>query len=118
MELEVNPQQRPEIVTINGVEVDQDGNSNAYAVSPGEDGIAPDSQVEAGLSEGSDTSGSRSEVQGRLFKSRYIHRWKSPLLMFLFFVIGLTMSFAHCIFYPALEGKIVGGSSSQEERLR
>ncbi|KAF2002416.1 hypothetical protein P154DRAFT_488382 [Amniculicola lignicola CBS 123094] len=49
---------------------------------------------------------------------RHIHRWKSPMLMILFFIIGLAMSLAHCIFYPKLSGKVVGDSSSQEEKLR
>lgn len=56
--------------------------------------------------------------QQRLFTKRYIHRWKSPLLMLGFFIIGVAMSLAHCIFYPKLKGRIVGNSDSQEEKLR
>ncbi|KAF2729936.1 hypothetical protein EJ04DRAFT_501369 [Polyplosphaeria fusca] len=52
------------------------------------------------------------------WKKRNIPRWKSPLLMILFFIIGLAMSLAHCIYYPKLHGVIVGDSSSQEEKLR
>lgn len=49
---------------------------------------------------------------------RHIHRWKSPLLMVVFFVIGLAMSLAHCIFYPSLSGRVVGNSDAQEEKIR
>lgn len=54
----------------------------------------------------------------RLFTARRIHRWKSPALMLTFFVVGLTMSLAHCMFYLKLRGKVVGDSDSQEEKLR
>jgi hypothetical protein len=52
------------------------------------------------------------------WRKRQIPRWKSPLLMILFFIIGLAMSLGHCIFYPKLSGKLVGGSSDQEENIR
>jgi hypothetical protein len=38
--------------------------------------------------------------------------------MISFFVVGFALSLAHCIFYPKLKGKVVGNSSSQEEKLR
>ncbi|KAF1960480.1 hypothetical protein CC80DRAFT_466327 [Byssothecium circinans] len=49
---------------------------------------------------------------------RRIHRWKSPLLMAMFFAIGFAMSLAHCIFYARLAGKIVGNPDAQEQKLR
>ncbi|OCK93566.1 uncharacterized protein K441DRAFT_564791 [Cenococcum geophilum 1.58] len=79
---------------------------------------SPDLQPGAGPSETSREFPLLSPKQERLFTKRHIHRWKSPLLMSSFFVIGLAMSLAHCIFYPALKKKIVGDSSSQEEKLR
>lgn len=45
---------------------------------------------------------------------RRFHQWKSPLLMLMFFVIGLSMGFAHCTFYASHSGHIVGSSSDQE----
>lgn len=48
----------------------------------------------------------------------HIHKWKSPLLMLLFFALGATVSVAHCVFYARLEDRIVGDSSQQEEKLR
>lgn len=52
------------------------------------------------------------------WQKRQIHRWKSPLLMVVFFLIGLAMSLAHCIFYPSLQGKVVGNPDAQEEKIR
>lgn len=52
------------------------------------------------------------------WRKRRIPRWKSPLLMVVFFIIGLAMSLAHCIFYPKLSGRLVGNSSSQEQNIR
>lgn len=52
------------------------------------------------------------------WRKRQIPPWKSPLLMILFFIIGLAMSLGHCIFYPKLSGKIVGDSSDQEGNIR
>jgi hypothetical protein len=52
------------------------------------------------------------------WEKRRIHRWKSPLMMVVFFLVGLALSLAHCIFYPSLHGKIVGNSDAQEEKLR
>jgi thiol:disulfide interchange protein len=52
------------------------------------------------------------------WQKRRIHRWKSPLMMVVFFLVGLAMSLAHCIFYPSLQGKIVGNSDAQEEKIR
>ncbi|KAK7192632.1 hypothetical protein PSPO01_01340 [Paraphaeosphaeria sporulosa] len=49
---------------------------------------------------------------------RRIHRWKSPIMMVVFFLVGLAMSLAHCIFYPSLKGKVVGNSDAQEEKIR
>lgn len=55
-------------------------------------------------------------IQG--WTNRYIYRWRSPFLMVLFFVLGAAVSIAHCVFYPMLNGKIVGGSDQQEEKIR
>lgn len=38
--------------------------------------------------------------------------------MTIFFIVGLAMSLAHCIFYPRLSGKIVGNPDAQEEKIR
>lgn len=52
------------------------------------------------------------------WQNRHIHRWKSPLLMVTFFLVGLAMSLAHCIFYSSMRDKIVGNSDAQEEKIR
>lgn len=38
--------------------------------------------------------------------------------MILFFLVGLSVSIAHCVFYPQLRGKIVGDPGKQEEKIR
>ena len=38
--------------------------------------------------------------------------------MVMFFITGLAMSLAHCIFYARLSGRIVGNSDAQEEKIR
>jgi hypothetical protein len=55
-------------------------------------------------------------VQG--WTKRRVHRWRSPLCMVVFFLLGLAVSIAHCVFYPKLLGKLVGDSSQQEEKIR
>jgi hypothetical protein len=52
------------------------------------------------------------------WKGRRIHAWKAPLLMFVFLLLGWTMSVAHCVFYPKLKGQIVGKADQQEEKIR
>lgn len=48
-----------------------------------------------------------------------IHQsWKSPILMIVFLLIGVGLSVGHCVFYPSLNGQLVGNSSRQEEKLR
>jgi hypothetical protein len=49
---------------------------------------------------------------------RQIHKWRSPLLMVVFYLLGLSLSVAHCIFYPKLKGRIVGDPGQQEEKIR
>jgi thiol:disulfide interchange protein len=49
---------------------------------------------------------------------RRINKWRSPSLMVLFFLLGLSISIAHCVFYPKLRGKLVGDSNQQEEKIR
>ncbi len=53
-----------------------------------------------------------------LWKPRKYHKWESPVLMVLFFVLGLGISMAHCGFYASLEGAIVGSPAQQENNLR
>ncbi|KAI9767275.1 MAG: hypothetical protein M1839_004541 [Geoglossum umbratile] len=53
-----------------------------------------------------------------LWRPRRISKWKSPLLLLIFFIIGLAMSIAHCVFYPKLSGIVVGNSSNQERNIR
>jgi hypothetical protein len=52
------------------------------------------------------------------WKERRIHTWKAPLLMVVFFLLGLAMSVAHCILYPKLRGQIEGKADQQEEKIR
>jgi hypothetical protein len=63
------------------------------------------------------SEGSR-RVRHEMWTSRRYHKWKSPLLMFTFFVLGLGISIAHCAFYPALNATIVGSPRQQEKNLR
>ncbi|KAH6622199.1 hypothetical protein C7974DRAFT_377797 [Boeremia exigua] len=58
------------------------------------------------------------ETYTSVWNRRYIHKWRSPFLMVLFFVLGAAVSIAHCVFYPKLNGKIVGDSYQQEEKIR
>lgn len=55
-------------------------------------------------------------VQG--WSKREFHKWQPPFYMTVFFLIGLSMSIAHCVFYPKLRGKLVGDSYQQEEKIR
>ncbi|KAH7386843.1 hypothetical protein DE146DRAFT_184365 [Phaeosphaeria sp. MPI-PUGE-AT-0046c] len=55
-------------------------------------------------------------VQG--WSKREFHKWQPPFYMTVFFLVGFSMSIAHCIFYPKLRGKLVGDSYQQEEKLR
>lgn len=114
--MEVDPK-TPKNVTIGQVEISQDESSASISLTASNIAL-PDLQPGAGPSKTSREFPLLLPEQERLFTKRHIHRWKSPLLMLSFFVIGLAMSIAHCIFYPALKTKIVGGSSSQEEKLR
>ena len=63
------------------------------------------------------SEGSR-RVGYELWTWRRYHKWKSPLLMSTFFVLGLGISIAHCVFYASLNGTIVGSSRQQERNLR
>lgn len=55
-------------------------------------------------------------VQG--WSKREFHKWLPPFYLALFFLLGLSMSIAHCVFYPKLRGNLVGDSYQQEEKLR
>jgi hypothetical protein len=67
---------------------------------------------------------SRSTISSRrfdftaLWTARSLPKWKAPAQMMGFFLIGLGMSIGHCMFYPLLDGEIVGSPSEQEDRLR
>jgi len=52
------------------------------------------------------------------WEARRIHTWKTPLLMVLFFLVGLAMSMAHCVFYPKHKDQVVGKADQQEEKIR
>lgn len=52
------------------------------------------------------------EVAGKHSKS------KSPIFMISFFIFGFDMSIGRCIYYPSLDGVIVGDSRSQEGKIR
>lgn len=54
----------------------------------------------------------------RGWSKRRVHRWRSPVLMVCFYLLGLSMSIAHCVFYPKLRGRVVGNSDNQEEKIR
>ena len=54
----------------------------------------------------------------RLFDSGQPFRYKIPLLTVLYFLIGLGMAIAHCIFYPGLKGMVVGTPVRQETKIR
>ena len=49
---------------------------------------------------------------------RQYHKWKSPLLMLVFYICGLAMSIGHCTFYARLNNSIVGGPHQQGTNLR
>jgi hypothetical protein len=49
---------------------------------------------------------------------RQYHKWKSPLLMLVFYICGLGMSVSHCALYVGLNNSIVGGSHQQGTNLR
>jgi hypothetical protein len=51
-------------------------------------------------------------------KPHRIRHWKSPLVMLIFYAIGVGMSIAHCVFYPGLDGKIVADAYNQERNIR
>lgn len=38
--------------------------------------------------------------------------------MIAFLFLGFGMSLTHCVFYPSLQGRIVGDSYNQENQLR
>ena len=46
------------------------------------------------------------------------YRLRDPLLMIFFFILGLSTSIAHCVFYAQLHGKHVPSQGQQEEKLR
>lgn len=52
------------------------------------------------------------------WKPQTYQSWRSPILMIMLFLVGFAFSVGHCIFYPSLNGKIVGDSSQQEGKLR
>lgn len=58
------------------------------------------------------------DQNAQIWPRRRIQSWRSPLLMVLFFALGAAVSIAHCLFYPLLNGKIVGNSDQQEEKIR
>ncbi|ORY04871.1 hypothetical protein BCR34DRAFT_491266 [Clohesyomyces aquaticus] len=80
------------------------------------DSISPSESRATG--NGISTPSTAPKIQVPLWPTRTIHRWKAPLLMVIFFIIGFAMSLAHCIFYPMLTGVIVGNPDSQEGKIR
>lgn len=57
-------------------------------------------------------------VRRNTWKPREYQKWKSPLLMSIFYLAGLGFTGAHCGLYAKLNGTIVGGSRQQETNLR
>jgi hypothetical protein len=45
-------------------------------------------------------------------------KWKSPLLMFTFFLVGVGMSIGHIIAYTRLDSEVVGDAEEQEVNFR
>jgi hypothetical protein len=45
-------------------------------------------------------------------------RWKAPLWMSVFFLLGVGLSITHCLFYYGLNGTVVGSAYNQESTLR
>ncbi|KAH7138064.1 hypothetical protein B0J11DRAFT_513479 [Dendryphion nanum] len=67
---------------------------------------------------GPDTESHQPPENGEAALEPRRRNFKSPMLMFLFFLIGFAMSLAHCIVYPKLQGQIVGDAEAQEEKIR
>jgi hypothetical protein len=86
--------------------------------SPGE-GLCPGALPPGGLRFPSNASSDVSR-SGRheMWRPRRYYKWKSPLLMFTFFILGLGISIGHCAFYSALKNTIVGSQWQQENNLR
>ena len=56
-------------------------------------------------------------IAERLVPRRYFH-WRAPLLMLIFYLIGISMCAAHCAVYSGLSGEVVGSPAEQEKNLR
>jgi hypothetical protein len=80
--------------------------------------LEPKSASRGSVSQASVTSQRSSRFNIIIWKARELHVWNAPILMVFFFVVGLGMSLAHCIFYTSLNRQIVGNSNQQEEKLR
>ncbi len=59
----------------------------------------------------------RKEILFNLGPRQY-HKWKSPLLMLVFYLCGLGMSIGHCAFYASLNNSVVGSPHQQGTNLR
>jgi hypothetical protein len=88
--------------------VDSKSANVTIAASAGE--ICSESQTQ--------TRHTEAETGNGWWKARRVRQWKSPLVMIVFFIIGMAMSVGHCIFYPRLDGVIVGSSNNQEKNIR
>jgi len=101
------------------------GTSPATSISlPPETAVEPGRSTsishphETNLARSGNASGwKRTTVAEGIQKRRY-HRWKGPVLMVVYFSVGLAMSLAHCFFYAGLNGKVLGNPQSQEVNLR
>lgn len=85
----------------------------AGAVVHSADSKDPDAIVEALESQNPDSG---HDLKG--WKPRRIRYWKSPLVMLIFYAVGVALSISHCVFYPKLNGTIVFDTYSQERNIR
>jgi hypothetical protein len=92
------------------------GIPNVTIVQTATDDGAPDPETRLDVSSDS----SRRLREDLLFNPgpRRHHKWKSPLLMLVFYICGLGMSIGHCTFYAKLNNSIVGGPHQQGTNLR
>ena len=103
-----------EIDLKNVVQVAISSSPTSPEISPLERNGRTSSQARIGLL----PSRSKTSRRVNVFRPRQYHRWKSPLLMALYLLIGMVMSIGHCIFYSQLNGDIVGDQSDQENKIR
>jgi len=104
----------PERSQGNTLDTPQDQNGTSSSQRPS-NSMSPGSRPRL---QGNASSSSFRLARPKMWIPREYHKWKSPLLMFTFYLIGLGISIGHCAFYPSLKDKIVGSSRKQESNIR